>query len=486
MAGYSYPEAARLLLTGEPTRMQNVATNWTGFASACKLAAQNISGVSGNVTAQHGQAYQNFGSRAEGVAQWLNAVAGIAEEVAEGLTRAGGTGSTAQFRRDEIVRDHENHTAGIRAMDAVANAFTAEPLPPGGSPTAQAQVREAENAAAQQLNVEIDKWSAAFDGFTVAAVPPAPGPSGTSDPGGPSGPAPIQVGAGPATPSGTAAGIPTGGDQAAPVVAGHGIGGNHPISPVVSAEGGDFAGWVRDPTTGYLVDPATGREFDPTTGRWIDPVTGQPFGELTQYAARLEGLHGGVPAQGLLATGSGVGLASGGPAYGGYNFAALYSGAIPPSLAASNPAALQLGQQAARHMDVKSFAAQQLAAREAAQGARPFVPPMAHGGSAGVATSGRAAGPRYPGAPASIWTRRPAGGVNPGAAGGLAGSSGNPAGGGRPPVPPVTAPSAPAVQDGSHAQQPSRAMRLRDDVWAHRRRAVYGVLGDPPQDDQRR
>lgn len=490
MAGYSYYEAARILLTGDPGRLRNVAGNWTGFASACRQAAQSISGVAGNVTAQHGQAYQYFGSRAEDVAQWLTVVAGIAEKKAEELRRVGAAGVTAQFRRDEIVRDYENQVAGIRAMDAIAHAFTAESLPPGGSPTAQAQLRDAENAAARQLNAEIDKWSAVFDEITVATVPPAPGPSGTSDPGSPSRPAPPQTLADPATPDGTATGTSTVGGQATPVVTDHGIGGSPPMSPVVGTEGGDFAGWVRDPTTGYLVDPATGREFDSATGRWIDPITGRPFGELTQYASRLEGLHGGLPGQGLLATGGGVGLASSGlassgPTYGGYNFGALYGGAIPPSLAASNPAALQLGQQAARHMDVKSFAAQQLAAREAAQGARPFVPPMAHGGSAGVATSGSATGPRYPGAPTSIWTHRPAGGVNPGAAGRLAGSLHSAAGDGRPPVPPLTAPGTPAGQDGSRAQQPNQVVRLKDDVWAHRRRAVRGVLGDSPQDHQR-
>ncbi len=454
MAGYSYPEAARILTSGNPGRLRNVAGNWTGFASACKVAAQKISGVSGDVTAQRGQAYQNFGSRADDFARWLIFVAGIAEQKAEELRKAGAAGVTAQFRRDEIVRDYDNRVAEILAMDAVANAMMAVPAPPGSSPTAQAQLREAENTATRQLNAEIDTWSGVFDGITVAAVPPAPGTSGTPGPGSPSRPGPAQTMTGPGAPVETTAATPTMGDQDGPVAAEHGIDAGRPTSPVVGTEGGDFAGWVRDPTTGYLVDPATGREFDSTTGRWIDPVTGRPFGEVAQYASRLEGLHGGLSAPGSPIIGSGVGSGGSGVGHGGYNYAALYGGTIPPSLVASNPAALQLGQQAARHLDAKSFAAQQLAAREAAQGNRTFAPPVAHGGSAEGAPINRAASPRYPGAPAGIWTGRPAGGVDPGAASRLAGSPGGLTGGGSPTG--ATASGAPTSQDGRRAQQRTR------------------------------
>ena len=143
----------------------------------------------------------------------------------------------------------------------------------------------------------------------------------------------------------------------------------NPPGLVVGPEGGDFAGWVRDPDTGYLVDPATGQEYDPVTGRFVDPVTGKPFGDVRQYVSRLEGLPGTSGPAGLLADRpGGIGLM---PTGGGLAPSPnLFGGAVPPSLFMSNPAVAQLRATARNSMAAKAYAANELALSEARQGGR--------------------------------------------------------------------------------------------------------------------
>jgi hypothetical protein len=234
---------------------------------------------------------------------------------------------------------------------------------------------------------------------------------------------------------------------------------------------------VRDPGTGYLVDPATGREFDPVTGRWIDPVTGKPFGDVVQYASRLEGLSGGTGV-GVLAAGGGGGGVGYAPLFGGggltgASVAGMYGGAVPPSLMGNNPASAQLRATAANEMAAKAYAASQLGAREAAAGGRPFVPPMQAGGHGVAAARGGAS--RNPRTrmlieSAQTWTagnRAPARDIGAGsrAGGGQAGA--------HPFVPPTTG-GAPATS--STRNRPD--WLVEDDVWSDGAQATGGVLGE--------
>jgi hypothetical protein len=183
----------------------------------------------------------------------------------------------------------------------------------------------------------------------------------------------------------------------------------------VGPDGGDFAGWYRDPRTGYYVDPATGREFDPVTSRWIDPVTGLPFGDVTQYSTGLQGIGPASTTGGLLAdTSATVGTSAaglsgaGGLAGAGGGFAGLFSdggntagiagaygGMLPPSLSSGSAAAGSLWQQAGRSLAVRQQVATNLLAREqAARAGRPYLPPTQAGMGAG-AGGGRGGRPGY-------------------------------------------------------------------------------------------
>ncbi|SMD07211.1 hypothetical protein [Kibdelosporangium aridum] len=433
MAKYSYSEACDILESGQPYSLRTVGNAWRNFAAACRAAASHTKGTADEVTAQYGAPYQNFGARAVPIATWLETIAKQADTVAAGLSNAGEVGTAAQWTKSK--QEHEFNTR-VNQIVGPEDALSGSRM---------AAIKRAEEQAAEVLSGEIDKWSQAYTAFNPGDVPPVPATNG---------------GTGTTTTSSTSSGttgttgVPTattGGDPTGTTGTDRpGTDSKHvpdpgrtdfPESSVVGKEGGDFQGWVKDPTTGFLVDPGSGREFDPVSGKWIDPVTGQPFGDVTQYASRLEGLEGGVSTTGGLLGGFGgvtPALMTSGAV------GSLYGGAVPPSLAAMNPAVAQLGAKAANDMAAKAYAAQQLGLREAAQGGRPFVPPMQAGGVGAEAGGARRTRARYLTEPSSTW--------------------------------------APGSRGGTEEEKRKPADRpewmVEDDVWSSGQPATRGVLGE--------
>jgi hypothetical protein len=456
--GYDYFEAKDILDSGVPSRLSAVANVWRNFGVACRSVSDHLSSTSTTVGAQHGATYQIVSDRSGRMSTWLETLAGQADLVGSGLADAGGTGTTAQYQGDYIDYKLNQKVQAISPDGAMSV---------GRINAMNAAIDEAATAA----NAELRKWSAAYDAFQPGQVAPAPVTSGG---GGTDNSTNTQATTVQPTQSTSTQTQPT--DQSNDRIT------NGPDQPrdlqfessVTGKEAGDFEGWVRDPGTGYLVDPTTGREFDPVTGRWIDPVTGKPFGDVVQYASRLEGLSGGTGGSPLAAGGGGVGYA---PLFGGGlgagNVAGLYGGAIPPSLMGNNPAAAQLRGTAANEMVAKAYAASQLGAREAAAGGRPFVPPMQAGGHG--AAAGRGGASRNPRArllaeSARTWT---AGGRAP-TPRDLASGGGRGQAGARPYVPPTTGAGTKAAADDRTRPD----WLVEDDVWSSGAQATGGVLGE--------
>ncbi|WP_433088139.1 hypothetical protein ACQP1P_19660 [Dactylosporangium sp. CA-052675] len=442
MANYDYWTAKEKIESGQPYTIESVATTWRNFAEAVRGAAGHLQGTSDKVTEQYGEPYQNFGDRAQPLAKWMTNVGGYADQVAAGLSKASTTGSNAQMT---MYEEDYSYNQDVNRIIGPEDALSM-------SKVNAIDRREAQAAAV--LNGEIEKWSSAYDAFKPGSLDAAPTRAG----GGGS----VSGGAGSGTGSsgsnGAAQPIATGGDgdgngasfigpggTGATVTTGNGsqVGsGSYPGSSVLDPGDGDFGGWVRDPRTGYLINPATGQEYDPTTGRWIDPVTGKPFGDVEQYASRLEGLDGGSPATGLLGGGPAAlapTLPGGGGGGGTSGVAGMYGGLLPPSLDPNNPASGQLRQQAADRMAAKAYAAEQLALKEASQGGRPFVPPMPAGGMPGGLDGRRGPARRsLVTEPESTWTNRARAASRSGGSAqeeallnGRAGRAGRSAGGGR-------------------------------------------------------
>jgi hypothetical protein len=393
MVNYPYYQAKDIIDSGQPYSLETVATAWRNFAEALRNASAHTMGTTEKVTAQYGTPYQSFGDRAAPIANWMNGVSSNADTVASGLSTASTTGSSAQ-----ITAWQEDYSYS-QDVDRIIGPQDAMSL---GRMNA-IQRREAQAAAV--LNGEIAKWSSAYSAFQPGTIGAAP--TTTSSSGGSGGTGGTGGGALPAPGPGTSGG------SRPPAGGGGKTGTDFPQSSVIGPGGGDFAGWVRDPRTGFLIDPATGQEFDPTTGRWIDPVTGKPFGDVVRYASRLEGLSGGVSTTSGLLGGTGAGPGAG--------MDGMFGGVLPPSLAASNPAANQLRQSAADSMAAKAYAAQQLALKEASQGGRPYLPPT-QAGLAGSAWGNRAGNrTRLVTEPEGTWTGRGGRGTTGGRRGGPAG-----------------------------------------------------------------
>ena len=467
MADYSFYDAYDVIQSGQPYSLKDVADTWRNFAGACQSAADQLKGTSAMVTAQQGTPYQNFGDRAAPVANWMNQVAGQANTVAGGLSNAGAVGTSAQMeaaQQKAVVDQKINQIVG----------------PDGALSMAKVNgMNAAEAAGAAVLNPAIDKWSAAYNAFNPGQVQPAPVNNGGSG----AGPAPTSTsgGSGSSGSGSTSGGAPGAAPVATPSAnashpaassgTGGSTGGDYPNSSVVGPNGGDFAGWVKDPRTGYLIDPSTGQEYDPTSARWVDPVTGKPFGDLTQYSSRLEGLSGGVPGQ--LALGGGGGNVSVDPLFSGGG-TPLFGGTIPPSLNPTNPAYTQLAQTASNSMAAKAYAANSLAIKEAEQGGRPYVPPMQAGvgGFGGGGSAARRA--RYLSEPESTWTGRAgsaakakAGSVDDEVEGTTTGQRGY----------------VPGMQAGRGEKDRSKLREnpdwlVEDDVWSTGQQAGRGVLGE--------
>jgi len=325
------------------------------------------------------------------------------------------------------------------------------------------------------LNPQIDKWSAAYTSFNPGTVPAAPVTNGgtgshvftttsTSDGPGATGGTTGTTTSTPTQTSQTDTERPIATDQNQqnpPVPPGKE---DYPHSSVVGSDGKDFTGWVKDPRTGYLIDPSSGQEYDPTSGRWVDPVTGKPFGDVTQYSSRLEGLSGGTP--GSMALGGGGGSVSVDPLF-SLGGRPLFGGAVPPSLNPANPAYSQLAQTASNSMAAKAYAANALAIQEAQQGGRPYVPPMQAGvgGAGGSGSRARRGGLTEP---ESTWTGRT--GARARAAAAESESTGQRG-------------YVPGMQAGKGDKDKTKVREnpdwlVEDDVWSSGRHAARGVLGE--------
>jgi hypothetical protein len=395
MARYSYDGAMKKLRSGQPEQLHGMAKDWSDFALAVGSVADRIDQAAATMTARPGQPYQLYQERAGQLATWLRTVRDSAKQVSTTLSHAGDVGHTSQAVMHQAEGMHQQFSMGSAAVGVFS------PLP-GAAMWGMGMVVDHENTAA--LNTAIDRWSGAFNKILPPPVPPVPNSTGAAT----GGPARIDVngaekssGPGRSTShghatsdgAGTGGGPPTGAVLASAPVASTLL--------VVGPDGGDFAGWVRDPRTGFLINPATGQEFDPISRRWIDPVTGRPFGDAVRQSTHLEGLtHGVRPGAGDLGQ--------------------LYGGVLPPSLRPGNPAVDLLRGQAMNTMAIRAYTAQQLAGGQAGR----LPPPAATGGSspwrsASVAGRGRSGGeaeetwtgrgaprPRFTSEPEETWTGR--------------------------------------------------------------------------------
>lgn len=488
MGKYSFYDACDVLETGQPYSLESVATVWRNFAEACRSAAAHTQGTADKVTEQYGKPYQAFGDRAAPIASWLTGVGSQADKVSAGLSTVSKTGNGAQMEMYE-----QRYNVDQAWEDAEQNGA----LSAGRVQVAQHKT----DAAATVLNGKINEWSSAYNAFQPGEVTPAPttttgtvsnpGSTGTGGVNGGNthatgGTAPLLAGAAVGAVGGVSRGSST---QSGKLIDSTGPIQDTSHSSVVGDNGGDFAGWVRDPRTGYLIDPSTGREFDPTSGRWIDPVTGKPFGDVQQYTTRLEGLGGGPGGGQLIGTPAGGGLIVGGPGsvdlapllsnpVGPGGPATIWNGQLPPSLYQGNPAFNQLTQRAITSMTGKAYAAQQLAFKESMQGGRPYLPPtQAGGGLFGGPGGGRSRG-RLIYESRNTWTGRRGQLGLPGGERATAKAGAVPAaasGRGRNPYLP---PSSGAGEDKGKRRRKRPEWSVEDDVWSVDRPAGPAVLGE--------
>src|SRR5215475_3644282 len=246
MAQHGYFEAKDIIQSGEPYRLACAATTWRNFAEALRNAAGQLQGTADKVTAQYGTPYQNFGDRAAPLATWMTSVSTNADAVAGGLSNAATTGSSAQtamYQEDYSFSQDVERIVGPEGAMSMGRASA---------------IQFREQQAAAVLNSEIDKWTAAYDAFQPGTIAPAPtrttggsagAGSGTTGIGGGSGGAALLSGSGTGGTggSGSLVGSGGGGGSGSSVGSGGAGGTDFPNSSVVGPDGGDFAGWVRDP-----------------------------------------------------------------------------------------------------------------------------------------------------------------------------------------------------------------------------------------------
>ncbi|MDT0266239.1 hypothetical protein RM844_08015 [Streptomyces sp. DSM 44915] len=411
-------------------RMYAAAGAWIALAGAGTGENDRLAGAAESAAAEPGVGLIELSDRMSATASWASGASAVAMTIANQLNTAGDAAAGA-----------------TEAALVLEEAFTEASQAPAGADVGMAAVTAAERQSEekQRLVAEaqavLDELASRFALVTGGDAPAAPGGGGAGGGGGVPGGGGGLAGAAMGAAAGAVGGV------LAPAANGGLVGvGDYPHGRLLGPEHGDFAGWVRSPTTGFLVDPATGREFDATAGRWIDPITGQPFGAVTEYAARLSGLNvgpGAVVTTGGLAAPSGAGPTS---------LAGLYGGMMPPSIGNAGPARSQLTRQAVRHLGQRANVASRFALHEAAQGGRPFTPP--------------------PGAA----THRP--GTRPGRPAPVAARGGAPAARHQPAPPAGTARAGQRRRDDR--RRAPRATDLTEDpaVWAGQQRALRGVLGD--------
>ncbi|SHG12447.1 hypothetical protein SAMN05443575_1437 [Jatrophihabitans endophyticus] len=402
MAEWGIEAAYQLLMSPTPYSQASASAMMRNFSSAAQLMAQHLrqTGATASSAGDAGVAAQQ---KAEAHAAWFDQVASNSGLAADHLDRLVTTGNEHQATAEEVY-------AGYRQ----AVASDTGPNPSGEQD--KAVIVKSQNGS-RVLSAAVNDWGDKYSGFTAPAPPPVPKSAGAH-------PARGTTGGGSA--SGGATGSGTGGrsdgstgDADGLLVPSGGYGESGTSTPThdrgagvagsveVGPDGGDFAGWYRDPRTGYYIDPQTGREFDPATSRWVDPVTGKPFGDVTQYATSLQGLGPAATTGGLLSdTGAGAvggagggsfgGLFAGGGATGAAGVSGAYGGVLPPSLVTGSAGSGSLWRQAGRTVDVKAQMAANLVAREqAVRSGRPYLPPTQAGLGAGAATAAGRTRPGY-------------------------------------------------------------------------------------------
>ncbi|GAB2886111.1 hypothetical protein [Streptomyces mayteni] len=425
-------------------RIYAAAGAWIALAGAGTAEGDRLSGAASDAVAEPGIGLAELADRIEGTASWTAGASEAARQIADQLNAAADASAVATERALELEAEFE------RAMETPAG-------PEEGNAAVQAADRQREERErlireAEAVRDRLGLSIAQVRGAEVPAAPEGGEGSGGGSGGGGAGAPDAGVGAGGGSAGGHAVAAPL--VQAAN---GSQIGaGDYPHSRVLGPEEGDFAGWVRSPNTGFLVDPASGREFDPVTSRWIDPVTGQPFGEVTEYAARLSGLGTGP---GAISTGVGLGGTAAG-------LAGLYGGTLPPSVGHGGLPHGPVVQQAMNHLNQRATVASRFALHEAAQGGRPYTPPP--GAAAHRPGTARAPGAgtrqRLSAESPTTWRRQPHE-----AAARLTGS-------------PAPAPG--AAKRTASRQEPKprhgKPTDLTEDptVWTPNRTAGRGVLGD--------
>jgi hypothetical protein len=384
MGKYTIHEAYEKLMSATPYAQSSGGAMLRNFAAAAQLMAAHLrdTGASASSAGDAGAATQE---QAERHASWFDQVATSATDAAGQLDALADQGNAHQATAQTV---YSSYMQAVE-RDSGANASGWDD---------KAVIMQGANGS-NTLSAAVDDWGAAYAGFKMPAPPPVPTTGGAR----PTSSGGASIGTQYSGGTGTAPTTWSDGSTATFIDRGPGVTG----SVEVGTDGGDFAGWYRDPRTGYYVDPATGREFDPVTNRWIDPVTGLPFGEVTQYATGLQGLGGASTTGGLLAdttatAGTGVaGLTGAGGFAGlfapgnGTAVAGWYGGMLPPSLASGSAASSSLWQQAGRSLAVRQEVAASLLAREqAARAGRAYLPPM-QGGMGGGAAGSRRGRPGY-------------------------------------------------------------------------------------------
>ena len=371
-------EAYDMLMSPLPYMQASAAAMIRNFGTAASLMAADLraNGARGEGAGDAGAAMR---TQSEAHAEWFDQVAANSAHAATKLDALARSGNGYQADAAQIYNTYQQAIQRDQQDHSGANDMHQVTLQQAGS---------------RELSGKVTDWSTDYAAFTAPKAPPVPTANGGQYGGGGTG----GGGGGgtvPVSGSGSGHGVSSSGTQreaafivpagaaAAAGSSGRGKldrGPGVPGSVEVGPEGGDFAGWYKDPRTGYYVDPQSGREYDPATQRWVDPVTGQPFGEVAKYATGLQGLGPEATTGGLLsdtgAAGGGA-YASVGTGLGGDSaaFAAAYGGALPPSLANGSAASGALWAQAGRSLGVNRAVAAEMVGREqAARAGRPYMP----------------------------------------------------------------------------------------------------------------
>ncbi|WP_375484689.1 OCRE domain-containing protein [uncultured Jatrophihabitans sp.] len=380
-------EAYDMLMSPLPYMQASAAQMIRNFGTAAQLMAQSLrqNAAGGEGAGDAGEAMR---TQSESHAEWFDQVAANSAHAASRLDTLSGNGHQYQASASTVYHSYKQSIA----RDAKD--------PSGASDVHQIHM---EQAGSRQLSGTVNDWSSDYSSFTAPKPPPVPtgdggtyGSGGSGGSGGGGDTVPVSGGgAHQAQASGTGrqavfvapAGVVGTGKPRRPVDRGPGVTGSVEVGP----DGGEFAGWYKDPRTGYYIDPKTGREYDPASQRWVDPVTGQPFGDVAKYATGLQGLGTESTTGGLLSDVGGAGVLGGAAAPGGAGaFAGLvgsglagdpaavavgYGGVLPPSLANGSAASSALWNQAGRSLGVNRAVASEMLGREqAARSGRPYMP----------------------------------------------------------------------------------------------------------------